>query len=240
MKLANPLHFPIAILAGGITLVIGVRLAQFPSTIMLPIAAGIAYSGAVYLKSRQPESFNLDNPELERELQAVRASAVALASKANDLKSEAAKLLTDSFQIELLAAVLSSCNRAEELPKNIDNLARYLQGSDSLQSVSELRDRLAEVQRKISVSSGLAKQHLSQLEASIKRNIKLAQEGQDTRVAQIVSLSTQIQDFAGVLQKMQNKLRTTDLSDPNQLEELQVVADELSSLRDNVYLLVSR
>lgn len=240
MKLANPLYYPLAVLAGGITLVIGVRFVNIPSVVMLPIAAGISTAGAVYLKSRQPESFNLDNPELERELQAVKASALALASKANDLKLEATKLLTDSFQVEILAAVLSSCTRAEELPKNIDKLARYLQGSDSLQSVEELRNRLAEVQRKISVSSGLAKQHLSQLEASLKRNIKLAQEGEDTRVAQIVSLSTQVQDFAGVLQHLQNKLRTTDLTDVEQVSELKAVADELSSLQESVYLLMSR
>ncbi len=240
MKLANPLHYPAAIFAGGVVLFLGVRFAQLPNTIMLPVAAGIATAGAVYFKSREPESFNLDNPELERELQAVKASAIKLASKANDLRQEATKLLTDSFQIELLAAVQLSCNRAKELPDKIDYLARRLQGSDSLLSVDELRNTLAEVQRKISLSDGIAKQHLGQLETSLQRNIQLAQEGRDTRLSQIVSLSIHIQDFGGVLQQLQNKLRTTDLSDLEQVSELQAVTDELSSLQENVYLLVSR
>jgi hypothetical protein len=99
---------------------------------------------------------------------------------------------------------------------------------------------LAEVQQKLRSSSGIAKQHLGQLAESLKRNIQLAQEGQDTRLAQIVSLSTQIQDFAGVLQQLQTKLHTADLTDAEQITQLQALSDEMGSLRDNMYLLVSK
>lgn len=240
MKLANPLYYPVAVLAGGITLFVGVRFIQLPSIIMLPVAAGITVAGASYLKSREPESFALDNPELERELIAVKNSALALVTKANDLKVEAKKLLNDSFQIELLSAVQFSCDRAVELPAKIDILARRLQGSNALLSVQELQQQLTEVQQKLPASSGVAKQHLNQLAESLKRNIQLAQEGQDTRLAQVVSLSTQIQDFAGVLQQVQTKLHSSDLTDSEQILELQALSDELSSLRDNVYLLVRK
>jgi hypothetical protein len=207
---------------------------------MLPVATGITVAGASYLKSREPESFELDNPELERELIAVKNSALALVGKANDLKIEAKKLLNDSFQIELLSAVQFSCDRAVELPAKIDILARRLQGSNALLSVQELQQQLTEVQQKLPASSGVAKQHLNQLAESLKRNIQLAQEGQDTRLAQVVSLSTQIQDFAGVLQQVQTKLHSSDLTDSEQILELQALSDELSSLRDNVYLLVRK
>jgi chromosome segregation ATPase len=239
MKLTNPLYYPVAVLAGGIALIIGVRFIQLPSVIMLPFSAGIVVAGASYLKSREPESLELDNPELEREIQSVRSSALALVAQANELRLETKKLLTDSFQVELLAAVQTSCG-AIEIPAKIDNLARRLQSNNALLSVDELQRQLVEVQQKLRSSSGIAKQHLNQLAESLKRNIQLAQEGQDTRLAQIVSLSTQIQDYAGVLQQLQTRLHTADLTDAEQIAHLQALSDELGSLRENMYLLVSK
>jgi hypothetical protein len=240
MKLTNPLYYPVAVLAGGIALFVGVRFIQVPSVVMLPLSAGIVVASASYLKSREPESLELDNPELEREIQTVRSSALSLVSQANELRLETKKLLTDSFQVELLAAVQMSCDRAIELPAKIDNLARRLKGNNSLLSVDELQRQLAEVQQKLQSSSGIAQQHLTQLAESLKRNIQLAQEGQDTRLAQIVSLSTQIQDYAGVLQRLQTKLHIADLTDGEEIAQLQALSDELGSLRENMYLLVSK
>ncbi len=240
MKLANPLYYPLPVLASAIALVLGVRLVKLPSVIVLSLSAVVATSLASWRKSQEPETLNLDNPELERELQSVRQQARLVAQKANDLRSEAAKLLTSSVQMELLVAVQYTCDRAAELPAKIDQMARRLQGSDSLLSVSELQQQLVEVQSKLRSSSGVAKQHLSQLAESLKRNIQLAQQGQDTRTAQIVSFSRIIQDSAGVLQQLQNKLRTSDLSESEQLRELQLLSAELSSLQENVDFLVSK
>jgi chromosome segregation ATPase len=240
MKLTNPLYYPIAVLTGGLTLFVGVRLIQLPSIIMLPAAAGIAVVGAAYLKSREPESFELDNPELEQELQTLKTSALALATQANKFRLESKKLLTDSFQLELLAAIQTSCDHATEIPTKVDNLARRLQATNSLLSTNELQQQLAQVQQRANSSTGIAKQHLDQLADSLKRNIQLAQEGQDTRLAQILNISTQIQDSAGVLQQLQTKLPTTDLTDGVAIGELQSLADELVSLQENVYLLLSK
>ncbi|GAX35317.1 hypothetical protein [Nodularia sp. NIES-3585] len=240
MKLANPLYYPIAVLAGGISLIVGVRFVQLPSVIMLPVAAGIAAAGASYLGYREPKSFNLKNPELERELQGVKTSALALLKQANELTLEAKRLLTDTFHVELLAAIEISCDRAVEIPAKIDNLAQRLQGSNALLSGSELQQQLTQVQQKIKSSSGVAKQHLDQLAASLQRNINLAQEGQDIRLAQIVSLSTQIQDYAGVLQRLQTKLHTADLTDSEQINQLQLLSEEMVSLQENVYFLVQK
>lgn len=240
MKLVNPLYYPLAVLVGGIALVVGVRVAQLPSLVMLPVAAGVATAGASLLKSREPETFNLDNPELERELQAVRTAARLLAERANALRLEATKLLTDSFQVELLASVQYACDRAGELPAKIDQLARRLYGGDSLLSVSDLQQQLVNVDVQIKSSSGVAKEQLQQLYASLQRNIQLAQQGQDAREAQVVSLSTLIQDSAGVLQELQNKLRNADLNDSAQTMELRSLSDELKSFQENVDLLVSK
>jgi hypothetical protein len=240
MKLANPLSYPLAVLAGGVTLFVGVRFIQISSQIMLPVASGIAMIGAGFLKSRESEILNIENPELAQEIIAVRNSALTLVNQTQELSLEARKLLTDAFQMELLAAIQLSCDRAQELPTKIDNLAQSLQSHNSLLSVDELQQQLAQVQQKLRSSSGISKQHLTQLAESLKRNIQLAKEGQDTRLSQFVNISTLIQDAAGVLQQLQNQLRSFDLTDSEKLNELQLLSDELSSIEENIDLLVRK
>lgn len=239
MKLVNPLYYPLAVLAGAITLFGGVRLANLPSAIILPLAAMIATGGAVVLKSQEPERLNLDNPELERELKSVRQRAKDLADNANALRLEASQLITDSLQLELLTDVQYACDRASELPAKIDQLTRRLQGSNSLLSVSDLQQQLSDVQSKLNSSSGVARDQLSKLAESLERNIQLARAGEDARQAQVVSLSTVILDSAGVLQELQNKLRTADLSNSNETMELKSLSDEFKLFQENVDLLVS-
>ena len=239
LKLVNPLNYPLAVLAGGIVLFVGVRLAKLPSVVMLPAAVAIALGGASVQKSREPERLDLGNPALERELEAVRQQANQLARLAETLRSEAEKLLTSSTQIGLLAAVQYACDRALELPPKIDQLARRLSGADSLLSLSELQQQLAQVQTKQQHSSGVTRQQLNQLAESLQRNLRLAQQGQDARQAQVISLSTLITDSAGVLQQLQNRLRTFDLNDSEQIQELRSLSEELSSFQENVDLLVS-
>jgi hypothetical protein len=238
MKLANPLNYPIAVFAGGVVLFVGVRPIGLPSTVVIPAAVGVAVAGASYLKSRQGESPDLNNPELAVQLQSIRAMAATLAAKSNDLRAEATKLLTSSAQIELLAAVQLSCDRVLELPSKIDNLAKRFKGDDSILSVSELQLQLAEVRQKLRSSSGIASQHLDRLADSLQRNIDLAQEGRDTRLAQILNLSTIVQNSAGVLQRLQNQFRKASLTDSEQIEELRLLNDELNSLQENFDLLV--
>ncbi|HLO83383.1 MAG TPA: hypothetical protein VK203_00035 [Nostocaceae cyanobacterium] len=240
MKIANPLHYPVAVLAGGITLFIGVRLVQLPSPVMLPVAAVISLAGASFFKSREPQYLELDDPKLEREINTVKASALALANKSNDLILEARKLLNDTFQVELLASIQMSSEKSAELPAKIDYLAKSLKNSTSLLSVDELKQQLTEVNQKLVGSSGIAKQHLNQLANSLKRNIQLAKEGEDTRLARIINISTLIQDSAGVLQKLQTQLHAADLTDSEQIQQLQLISEELVSLEENLDLLLQK
>lgn len=240
MKLANPLFYPLPVLVGAIVLVIGVRIAQLPSGVIMPVAAAIATIGAMVRKAQEPESLGIDNPELERQIQSVRQQAATLAERANVLREEASNLLTDAGQMELLVAVQYACDRAGELPTQIDGFIRRLKGSDSLFSVDELTRQLVEVQSRERRSSGVAQEHLERLASSLERNIDLARQGQDARQAQVVSLSTVILDAAGVLQQLQNKLRTADLTDARATGELRSLSDELNSFQENVELLVAR
>ncbi len=239
IKLVNPLYYPIAMLASGVVLIVGVRLMGLPNVVILPTTGIIATAGAALLHSREPNAQKLAKQQLQRELQMMQASGKALAEKADVLRQEANQLLTrGSFQLELLITVQDACDRAIELPAKINQLASRLQGTDSLLSVSELQQQLVDVQAKQRSSSGVARQHLNLLAESLQRNIRLAKEGQDTRIAQIASLYTLIQDLAGVLQQLQNKLRTSDLTNLEQIKELQHLSIQLLSFQENVDLLI--
>jgi len=240
MKLANPLYYPLAVLVGALVLILGVRVARLPGLVMLPVAAAIATVGAAVLQGREPETLGLENPALEQDLMQVQQQARNLAERAESLRTEATRLLTDVHELELLGVVQYACDRTQELPDQITQLAKRLQGADSLLSVEELQHQLQTVESRISSSSGIARQSQEQLAASLRRNITLAQQGQDARQAQVVSLSTQILDAAGVLQSLQNKLRTADLTSAQDTGELRSLSEDLKQLQANVEVLVSQ
>ena len=238
MRLANPLHYPLAVLAGGITLIVGVRLVQLPSYVMLPTAAAIATGLAIPLNRRESQKIKIDNPALAREIKSVKQQSQLLVTKAQELRTEAQQMLTSATQLELLAMIEYACDRVVELPAKIDQLTQKLQGADSLLSPEELARQLKKVQGKASNSSGVAQQQLRQLARSLKNNLKLAHQGQDARQAQVVSLTTLVTESAGVLQQFQNRLRTSNLNDSSKIDELKAISNELKSMQDNVDLLI--
>ncbi|MGF1498946.1 MAG: hypothetical protein ACFB8W_19285 [Elainellaceae cyanobacterium] len=239
MKLANPLYYPVPVLIGAIALVLGVRIARLPSLVMVPVSVAIATAGAAYRKGQEPERYELNNPALEQELQAVRQQAVTVATQANALRDEATQLLTDAHQMELLGTVQYACDRASELPGNIDQMVRRMRGSDSLLSVSDLKQQLQNAEAKRASSTGAARDQWTKLAETLRRNIQLAQEGRDARQAQVAGLSNLILNAAGVLQQLQNKLRTADFTDTTQALEVRSLSDEFNSVQENLSLLTS-
>lgn len=238
MKLVNPLHYPLAILAGGITLIVGVRLVQLPNYVILPTAAAIATGLAIPLNQQPRRRIKLNNPALVREIKSVKRQSQLLTIKAEELRQEGKQLLTSTTQLELLAAIEYACDRIIELPSKIDQLAQKLQGSDSLLSPKQLAQQLAATQAKIRESSGVAQQQLNQLANSLENNLKLAQQGQDARQAQVVSLATLVTESAGILQQFQNRLRSSNLDNSVEINELKVLSEELKMMQDNVDLLI--
>lgn len=122
---------------------------------------------------------------------------------------------------------------------HIEQIAQRLPESESLLSINELQQQLLEVKSKIRSSFGVSRKQLEQLQASLERNIELAQQGQDTRQAKLTSLYTVIQDSAGVLQQLQNKLRTADLTNSEELIELRNLSEELSGFQENIDFIIS-
>ncbi len=236
MKLANPLRYPLSVLAGAVVLVAGVRLANLPSWIVVPMAAAIATGGAMVQKNAEPTPI-LENPGLDQELKSARLQATHLAAKATNLRQEASRLLTEANQMDLLVMVQSACDRAVELPAKIDQLTRRMHGSDSLLAVEDLQQQLSEVTTRIPASSGVARDQLNRLADSLRHNIQLARQGEDARQAQVLSLSTLILDSAGVLQGIQNQLRTANLTDADQAEELRSLSNEFSLFQEHIGLI---
>ncbi|MGJ3251113.1 MAG: hypothetical protein ACFE0J_08275 [Elainellaceae cyanobacterium] len=239
MRLANPLYYPIPVLVGAIALFVGVRVARLPSIVMVPVSVAIATLGASIRKSQEPEGLGLDNPALERELKSVQNQAELVANQGEALRVEATRMLTELDELELLAVVQLACDRAKELPAKVDQLARRLHGSSSLLSIQDLQQQFKEVEDKLHASSGVAREQLQKLADTLRSNIRLAQEGQDARQAQVISLSTLILDAAGILQRLQNKLRTADLTNTSETSELRSLSNEFNHFQENVDLLIA-
>lgn len=239
MRLVNPLYYPLAVLAGGIILIVGVRLVQLPSYIVLPTATVIATGLAIPLDKQASGKITVDNPALAREIRSVKQQSQSLVAKAQELRTEAHQMLTSANQLELLATIEYAGDRVLELPTKIDRLAQKLQGADSLLAPEELTRQIAEVKAKAEQSSGVAQEQLNLLASSLENNLQLAQQGQDARQAQVVSLATLVTESAGVLQQFQNRLRSSNLNNTAEIEQLKAISNELKSMQDNVDLLIS-
>ena len=238
MKLANPFYYPFAMLAGGVFLVVGARLVRLPSVAAIPGASAIALITATVFKSREPETIELENPALSRELQSVRLKAQKLSDTAQMLKGEATKLLTDVAYIDLLGTVQYVCDRIQDIPSKIDRLARKMQVKDSLLSADETEKQLTDVTAKLKNSSDIAQTQWQTLAQQLEQNIALIKQGEDAREAQLAQLSTLIARSSGVLQQLQNNLRTADLTSEMDAEALKSMGDELKGLQDNVEILL--
>jgi hypothetical protein len=239
MKLVNPLNYPLAVLISGICLFLGVRVVKLSSIIILPSSVAIAFIGSIILAqdNQKQSKINLENKGLEQELNEAKKEAQLLINKAENLRLEAKNLLHDSWQMDLLTTVEYSCDRTLELPQKIENLSNKLSGGDSLLSVEELEEKLKDIKKKQKSTDGLALKQLRQIESSLNRNINLAKQGKSARQAQVFSLTNLITESAGILQQLQNKLRTADLTNSEELNNLQALSQELIALQENAYLL---
>ena len=238
MKLVNPLYYPLSVLVGSIALIIGVRLVQLPSLIMLPTSIVIATVISTPLSQKEENKIKINNPDLARGIREIKEQINELTNHAENLRKEAKEMLTNTTQLELFIAVEYACNRTQELPDKINQLSRQLQGPDSLLSPTELEKKLAEIRAKQENSSGITKKQLKQLAGTLERNLTLAQQGKDARETQVFSLHTLVFEWAGVLQDLQNRLRTSNLNNSEEINELKELSEELKSIQESVDLLM--
>lgn len=238
LQLANPLYYPSAVLIGGITLVLGVRVMSLSTKLILPTSIAATTLTATALKANRLDENQIAKQQLEQEIKTIEVASKALVKQAHELRQEANNLLTqNSFQIDLLVAIQQACDRVIELPDKINTMAQKSSKNKALLSASQLEQELLEVQHKLRSSTGISRQRLQELAASLKHNIALAKMGQDTRQAQFISLQKIIQDSAGILQQLQNKLRTANLMHSEDIQELQNLSEELKAYQENIDIL---
>ncbi|MEB3162520.1 MAG: hypothetical protein VKK80_04775 [Prochlorothrix sp.] len=240
-KEVNPLDYPLALLLGGLVLVLGVRGLQLPSIVVLPVAGGVAGAGAIVRRNQEPEQLNLGDPALEGHVQAAVAQAANLAAQAERLRREAGDRLTESHQLDLLVAVQLVCDQAQDLPQKIKDMARKLHKKDTIVSIKTLEQQLKQAQAQKQQCSGDAQKQWQKLIQSLQRNIELAQQGDDVRQAQIISLSNLILETLEVLQQLQLQLHQSNLSSTHATNAapLSSLSETLTQCQKNLDLLTS-
>lgn len=245
LKLTNPLHFPLAVLAGGVVLVLGIRLMRLPAVVALPAAIVVA-GGSASIRQGQGKGPRKSSSkssgksrDLSAELDRLYAKASDLTEQAELLREEATERLQEVQQLELLGAVQYACDRTQELPTKIQGMIDRMGDGKALLSVPELTQQIADATAKRDNSDGPVKAQWQTLVESLERNLKLAQDGENASQAQVANLSTLISNAAGTLQQLQNKLRTADLSSTSETTALRALSDEFSSFQENVELLVA-
>ena len=240
MPLVNPLHYPTAIFSAALVLVLGVRVWGLPRWLMVPVAVVMALGGSWLLREAQQPLFA--DPALTREIQQLRQQVNSLVQAAQKVQAEAARLLVDDPDLDLLVAVQEVCQQVQSLPQAVDQRVQrlYQTDYDAVLSVADLEKQLAQVRRQKRRVGPLAGAQLDRLEATLVRNIELAQRGQDTRLAQIAALVTLVQDTAGVLQQLQNQLRTFDIRNQQQLQQVRSLSETLQDFERQMTILVTR
>lgn len=239
MALVNPLHYPLAVFLGVVVWVVGVRVWFWPRLVVLPV--GVLVTLAVSWWLHQRESQAVLDPAVARQVQQLRQQVQALVAGAERVRAEAARLLAEAPDWDLLVTVQEVCDQVQTLPQAVEQqLQRLQQLDEAVLSVRALEQQLAQVRRQQRQASPPAAAQFEQLAATLERNIQLAQAGQDTRLAQLAALATLVQETAGVLQQLQNHLRAIDLGNQRQVAEVRTLSDTLRSLEQQMTILTRR
>ncbi|WP_448379778.1 hypothetical protein [Gloeomargarita sp.] len=229
MLLINPLPYPTAIFGAALVLVVGVRVFWLPRWLMLVVAL----AGSYLLYQRERQRFPLADPALSREIRELRQQVAFLV--------QAARLLVDAPDLDLLVAVQEVCQQVQNLPQAVEQRVQQLYQTDydAVLSVADLEKQLAQVRRQKQGVGQLAGAQLDQLAATLVRNLAYAQMGPDTRIAQITALVTLVPNTAGILQQLQNQLRTFDIQNQEQLHQLHHLNETLQGFEQQMTMLVS-
>ncbi|MBR8832172.1 MAG: hypothetical protein Cpurp_13320 [Chlorogloea purpurea SAG 13.99] len=213
---------------------------KIPSFLILPSAALVSTAAATYFKSQEPDPEKLAQKEVERELLQIKSSSLDLAVTAKALQQEAGNLLSrDSENMDLLISLQEACYTISEIPPKIDELQRQLPKTNSVLSIATLEENLRSARNLLASSDRIAKEGARELVRSLERNLELAKTGSSANLAKVLNVRKMINDVAGVLQEIQNKIRYLKRGDGEQIKEIEALCDRLKSLRDNFDILIN-
>lgn len=238
VKLTNPFDYPLAILVGGIVLVAGVRFLKTPNLLILPTAAIVATATAMYCKSREPDPEKSARREVERELTNLKASGQSLAEKAEAVRREAGQLLGhEADYLELLVRIEEACSLIADIPHRIEELERRLPRSEAVLSLAKLEADLDSARARLTNSTGIARQQAGELVESLERNLELVRTSGSVNLAKLLNLRVTIENTAGILQELQNKIRLSSRPNRERVREVEELCDRLRSAGSNLDIL---
>ncbi len=238
VKLTNPFDYPLAILVGGIVLVAGVRFLKTPNLLILPTAAIVATATAMYCKSRKPDPEKSARREVERELTNLKASGQSLAEKAEAVRREAGQLLGhEADYLELLVRIEEACSLIADIPHRIEELERRLPRSEAVLSLAKLEADLDSARARLTNSTGIARQQAGELVESLERNLELVRTSGSVNLAKLLNLRVTIENTAGILQELQNKIRLSSRPNSERVREVEELCDRLRSAGSNLDIL---
>lgn len=238
VKLTNPFDYPLAILVGGIVLVAGVRFLKTPNLVILPTAAIVATATAVYCKSREPDPEKSARREVEKELTSLKASGQSLAEKAEAVRRETGQLLgQEADYLELLVRIEEACSSMADIPHRLEELERRLPRSAAVLSLAKLEADLDSARARLTNSTGIARQQAGELVESLERNLELVRTSGSVNLAKLLNLRVMIENTAGILQELQNKIRLSSRPDRERVREVEELCDRLRGARSNLDIL---
>ncbi|TRU81664.1 MAG: hypothetical protein EWV76_20985 [Microcystis novacekii Mn_MB_F_20050700_S1] len=238
VKLTNPFNYPLAILVGGIVLVAGVRFLKTPNLVILPTAAIVATATAMYCQSREADPEKSARREVERELTNLKASGQSLAEKAGAVRREAGQLLGhEADYLELLVRIEEACSSSAAIPHRLEELERRLPRSEAVLSLAKLEADLDSACARLTNSTGIARQQAGELVESLERNLELVRTSGSVNLAKLLNLRVTIENTAGILQELQNKIRLSSRPNSERVREVEELCDRLRSAGSNLDIL---
>ncbi|QEY31061.1 hypothetical protein EVJ50_01130 [Synechococcus sp. RSCCF101] len=199
LRVADPLQHPLAVLAGSLVVVLGVRGLGLGWGLTLP-AALLVTIGLAQLRSR---------PTRQGESDLIRRSR-QLSGAAGRLADEAAARLNDPDSLARLSALQLCCQRIAELPARLQRLEEIRpREAAPLLSAASLRTRLRQEARALRQSPGptALSGRRRELIRRLEENIALAERGAEAQRLQQITLVTLLEGIAGELQDVQVRLQ---------------------------------
>jgi hypothetical protein len=229
----NPLDHPWAIAAGGLVLVLLVRVAG------LGLPLGILSGAAVSLLASWLQ--RLHQQRLELGLDGALDRAAGLADTALALKEEALARFTDPGHLEALGTVQLCCERLQALPERLEQRRPLLQSGGGVRlSADGLARRLATEERALQKEAeGPLRQERRRLVDQLRRNLDAARQGMDEGEARLLALATRLEAIDGGLQQLRRQIdrqwpstEATGAAVTTAIEPLDEALDQIERLLD--------
>ncbi|MEG3439194.1 hypothetical protein V0288_18860 [Pannus brasiliensis CCIBt3594] len=239
VKLTAPLQYSIAILAGGIVLVAGVRAWKIPNVVIFPAAALVTVVTAIGFKAIEPDPEKLAREEIDRELRNLKVSGQELALRAGFVRQEARQILSREVEYQkLFARIEKTCEPFAEIVPKIEEFGRQIPRKNARVCLAELKKELDSARDLVSSSRGSARQQAEEFVTALEKNLELAKTGNSVTLAKLLQLQAIVQDATELLQDVQNKVRTIRRRGVDRVAEIGELRERLQGISRILEILI--